>query len=665
MSEKVKKIIEIDVKANDKEVNQLDNSIKGTTASSATMGATGTAATGMMGAGAKGAAGSMLGLRASVTAVTTGMKTLRGAIIATGIGALVVIVYALVQAMTAGEAGQNKWAGVMNAFKIVTGKVMDAIAWLGDKIVQAMEMGGKVIGKFAQIATKAFDMVTFGIFKSNDALNKMNAKLDETIQKAKERAVLMGIADKTERELLVDRAKADRDIANLREKAVQKEKYTNAERKKYLKEANEISEAVTAKEIANAKRRLKIKKEENADSRSDKDALMEEAQLQANLINLETKKLNLKKRLNTEIVSIDQQEKAAEKSKQDSISKSRAQGESERAKASKTRRDKEIADAKAVADELVRIEKERIENIKNLERTLREQITKAEEDYFDGLSSKQQQEINKVSDKYFYLIEKAKEYNIDISILEEAQRVELAEINDKYSLLDAKKEKAKNDLKNEITLSDQEKELEALKSKSEQRLLIADGDKEMILLIAAQEAEERFKIDEKYAKQKKKLDQDNVNQKLSAIKNGLQLASNLASLFAGKDIRQQKRLFEFQKKANMASALIDTYKGAQSAYATTVGGPIIKGLAAGVAVTAGLMNVKKIANTEFQAPTPDTTPAPTSLSGGNVSTPSFNIVGNANQNQTDELQPQKVYVVSKDVTSQQELDRNQIATSSI
>ena len=187
----------------------------------------------------------------------------------------------------------------------------------------------------------------------------------------------------------------------------------------------------------------------------------------------------------------------------------------------------------------------------------------------------------------------------------------------------------------------------------------------MILLIAAQEAEERFKIDEKYAKQKKKLDQDNVNQKLSAIKNGLQLASNLASLFAGKDIRQQKRLFEFQKKANMASALIDTYKGAQSAYATTVGGPIIKGLAAGVAVTAGLMNVKKIANTEFQAPTPDTTPAPTSLSGGNVSTPSFNIVGNANQNQTDELQPQKVYVVSKDVTSQQELDRNQIATSSI
>lgn len=665
MSEKVKKVIEIDVKANDKDVNKLDNSIKGTTASAGTMGATGTAATGMMGAGAKGAAGSMLGLRASIKSVTMGMRTLRGAIISTGIGALVIVVVALVQAFTAGEAGQNKWAGVMNVFKIATGKVMDAVAWLGDKIVQAMEVGARVIEGFAQAATKAFDMVTFGIFKSNDALNNMNAKLDETIQKAKERAALMGLADKTERELLIDRAKADRDIANLREKAVQKEKYTNAERKKYLEEANKISEKVTSKEIENAKRRLKVKQEENKDSRSNKDALMEEAQLEANLINLETKKLNLKKRLNTEIVSIDQQEKASEKAKQSAISKSRAQGESERAKASKTAREKRIADAKAAADELVRIEEERIENIKNLELTLREQITKAEEEYFDGLSSKQQQEINKVSDKYFYLIEKAKEHKIDTSILEEAQRVELAEINDKYSLLDAKKEKEKNDLKKEITLSDQELELEALRSKSEQRLLIADGDKEMILLIAAQEAEERLKIDEKYAKQRRKLDQDNVNQKLSGIKDGLQLASNLASLFAGKDIKQQKRLFEFQKKANMASALIDTYKGAQSAYANTAGGVIIKGLAAGVAVTAGLMNVKKIANTEFKAPAPDTTPAPTSISGGNVSTPSFNIVGNANQNQTDELQPQKVYVVSKDVTSQQELDRNQIATSSI
>jgi hypothetical protein len=291
-------------------------------------------------------------------------------------------------------------------------------------------------------------------------------------------------------------------------------------------------------------------------------------------------------------------------------------------KTQKDNNSKELTEAEKQAAELVAIEAKRVEDAEKILADFKVTKQEAEKEYQDSLLDQQKQEELKVTEKYSVLIKAAEEYGLNTVILEEAQKAALKEITDRYDLKNLETERIKKNLKNELTLTEHQAEILALETQSAERIRIADGDKDLIVLIAAQEAEDRLKIDEKYAKQKKKLDQDSVDQKLSAIQSGLQLASNLASLFAGKSVREQKKLFEFQKKANMATALIDTYKGAQSAYASTVGGPIIKGLAAGVAVTAGLMNVKKIANTEFKAPTPDTTPAPTALSGGNVSTPS-------------------------------------------
>ena len=91
---------------------------------------------------------------------------------------------------------------------------------------------------------------------------------------------------------------------------------------------------------------------------------------------------------------------------------------------------------------------------------------------------------------------------------------------------------------------------------------------------------------------------------------------------------------------------------------------MIKGIAAGVAVAAGLANVKKIASTQFNAnstSTPSiTTPSITSPSTQQLSTPNFNVVGASGISQTENLQPVKAYVVSGDVTTAQALDRNRI-----
>lgn len=53
------------------------------------------------------------------------------------------------------------------------------------------------------------------------------------------------------------------------------------------------------------------------------------------------------------------------------------------------------------------------------------------------------------------------------------------------------------------------------------------------------------------------------------------------------------------KAAAIAATTINTYKGAQSAYADTPGGPIIKGIAAAIAVATGVMSVKKIISTKI------------------------------------------------------------------
>ena len=111
--------------------------------------------------------------------------------------------------------------------------------------------------------------------------------------------------------------------------------------------------------------------------------------------------------------------------------------------------------------------------------------------------------------------------------------------------------------------------------------------------------EDLKKINEEYRKEQKEAEKELREQRIDAILDTLSVISGITELFAGKSRKQQESAFKVQKAANIASALIDTYKGAAGAFASTPGGPVIKGLAAAAATVAGLLNVKKIANTKF------------------------------------------------------------------
>jgi hypothetical protein len=157
-----------------------------------------------------------------------------------------------------------------------------------------------------------------------------------------------------------------------------------------------------------------------------------------------------------------------------------------------------------------------------------------------------------------------------------------------------------------------------------------------------------------------------------------QIAQNDEKLRVKQEAIARKQ-FKVTKAFNIAMTIADTYMAAQKAYLSQMTfdptAPIRAKIAAGIAVASGLAKVAAISRTTFQSTAPST---PTniggggSLSGGGRSESSFNIVGGrtkedallgAIQAQFD--QPLKAYVVSGDVTSQQELDRVIVSSSSL
>ena len=148
--------------------------------------------------------------------------------------------------------------------------------------------------------------------------------------------------------------------------------------------------------------------------------------------------------------------------------------------------------------------------------------------------------------------------------------------------------------------------------------------------------------------------------------------ANLAELFAGESKEQQKKAFKVQKAANIAQATVDTFSSAIAAYKSQasipVVGPVLGGIAAAAAVSAGLLNIKKISQQRFESGGgTDGGGADFAPSGGGAQAPQFNVVGDSGINQLASLQqePVQAFVVSGEVTTAQALDRNRVQNATL
>lgn len=526
----------------------------------------------------------------SIGSVTKGFKSLRVAIIATGIGALIVAITSVTAAFKASEEGQNKFTKFFTQIKVVIGNVTDLLADFGMAIINVFS------GNFKE-AKKNIDAVVDGIKNFGEETKK-------EIEAAGKLADARAKADKQERELLVERAEASRKVAELREKAADKENVTAAERIKALEEASQIEQDITNKEIENAKLRFEAKKAENALSKSTKEDLDEEAALQAEVIRLETARLKLQKSLTAEITT--------------------------------AKREQTAETNKAANDE-----KKKLKELEDFRLKIRDATAISE-------AEKRELELEKIKEHYQKLL--------DNELINNEQKLEV------QAALD-----------------------EALKAK---QAAFDQEDKDRKDKIAADDAaREQEKIDKETAleEQRKQLREDNFNNavKLAGEETKLGKALLLAKqlLLAKEFVMDAKAQIQNAKKnvadaqVKLGSASTDV-SGSVAKAANTAPPPfnipfILTAIATGASVISAVKSA--VSSTKAAAAAAGAGGGGASLQTTPItpasSPPAFNVVGQGGASQLAAAiggqPPVRAFVVSNDVTSAQELDRNIIEGASI
>ena len=287
----------------------------------------------------------------------------------------------------------------------------------------------------------------------------------------------------------------------------------------------------------------------------------------------------------------------------------------------------------------------------NRKEALRREEIAAEEAFFDeynaALLTQQQTEEQAVTDKYFKLIEGATQYGLDITKLEEQQQQEINKIQNKYAV-----ERIQKQLDNAQFIFDQfsalndafsaleDARIQNMQSRANDELSALDAKHKAELENTNLTAEQRKAIDQNYAEAKYQIELKNFNA-LEAIK---------------------KRQFERDKILRIGQAAIDTAAAIVKGIAQFGPPPSPAGIAAiASAALIGATQIAAIASTKYQSGT-----APTFDTGGGVSAGAGSAAlggqnANTNTQQTDltglaaeqSAGVNQVYVLESDITSTQ------------
>jgi len=737
----------------------------------------------------KATGGLISGFTGSLTAIKSvvkGFKTLKFAIISTGIGALVIVVSSLIAAFKSSEEGANKFSKILGIIGTFTDNLIDRLADLGEAIISAFENPKKTlksfvksfenlvirkfeaflesIGLIGSALKKVFSLdfdaaledASKGFSKLNEEFNVLaiTAKavgeatkelIKEDIDEAKRAAKVAddrAKALKLERELLVERSVLENKIAQLRLKSRQEEQFSAAERKQALLDAQKLEEGLLAKETEVLVLRRDAQVEENTFARSNITNLDKEAQAIAAVNRQSALRLNQQRTTQRELNTLNKQIQAEEKKR--ATEKQKIIDDEQKATQAaidlEAQRIRLLSDseanllieqkkfnAKSIENELDRLKelqsidkleekiqlgrlqktidlakkgtKERTTAIINFNKAKQkfeqQEITRAKE--IEAVKSKlqdeelakekqqqdllnqlkndaQQQEIAKLIEQYDAKFQLALG-NIELEkALEEQKQIDLKAIRDKYDAI-AKEEKDKEDEEKKAKRdADIQFTVDTLTQAADVISQFAQMNQEKFEALNAGVIEQQEELSQKI------LDNENLTNKqkeqqiaqLNAVKQRELDANN----------KRAEKAFKVQQAASIASALASTYLAAVQAYQSQFvpipdpSSPIRGGIAAGLAVAAGLANVAQIKKQKFEAASfaPIQVPSQSVSSGGAgggggagtspSQAPQFNVVGQSGFNQVagalGQQGPVQAFVVSGDVTTAQELENNTI-----
>lgn len=262
-------------------------------------------------------------------------------------------------------------------------------------------------------------------------------------------------------------------------------------------------------------------------------------------------------------------------------------------------------------------------------------------------------------------------FQLSINKINEDAAAKSKEAREKKAEEDKKKDeelKARIARNNQLIKEQEDEEAQAfLDKKAAKEKAINDGlDK----LRAA--ADEEIRINnEKNAKKEKDDAEREARQKLRVeagvelTRQSLKLTADIVSAFAKEDEASQRKAFEINKKVQLALATIEMIKGVQSAFTSAQGSPftaVFPGypyVQAAMAAAYGLMNIRKISQTQFQGGggAAGGMEGAAGGAGGAMSAPLQGGVNNTstmleNLGQQQEQKPIKAYVLQTDVASE-------------
>ena len=571
----------------------------------------------------------------SIKAVNMGFKSMKLAIISTGIGALVVVLGSLAAAFKTSEEGQNKFNKLSTVMGAIVGNLVDLLADLGEKLIAAFENPqqalkdfaklikdnivnrfegllelipqlGKAVkllfeGEFAEagkVAINANAKIVLGVENITEKVEEAIVATQDFIKEQEEEgklaakvADMRAKADKIERELLVNRSKLESDIALLRLKARQEDEFSAEVRRAALLEAQELEDQLLNQEKAALVLRRDAQLQENEFSRSNKENLDKAAQATAEVNRLVARRADIARTLQRELNTINNQIEAEDK---------------------------------RLTDE----ERKRLEDI-------------------EALKQKQLQEEIKKEEQQFNLLQ-------------------------------------------ELTNTAQEQEIFKLTQQYDKKFELAVGNAELEKALAEQQANDISAINKKFD-DKRVADNKAANDKIKANEQALQdskfqLASSalnsisaLANLVAQDNEQKAKAAFNINKAVGIAQVGINTSQAIMKAAAETTDFTPIQALRTANMVAmgvAGALQIAMIAKQKFQ-PQGGSTPPPSTSSTGSLGRgtsapsqpPSFNVVGQSGFNQIagalNQQGPVQAFVVAGEVTTQQQLDNAIVSTATL
>jgi hypothetical protein len=587
---------------------------------------------------AGGAVASFNKFKGAVMSVVTGFKSLKFAIIATGIGALLVGILAVKTAFTSSEEGQNKFAKILGVIGALTGNLFDLLADLGEIIISVFENPKQALLNFRDLITQnitnrfesildtlgflstAFKKVFSGDFSGAledakkagisyvDSLTGVKNSIDrvsesvknfakEQVEDAKGAAKVADMrakADKIERELIVKRSKLESEVALLRLKARQEDEFGTKERKEALLEAQELENQLLADQTEYLILRKDAQVLENTFSRSNKENLTKEAEAIAAVNRQVAQRANVARQLQRELNTIQGQIETENKAKES---------------AQKVIDDKKIADDKLLNESEIKDAK----TLADLKNDIRDASAVTDEE-------KRVLELQKVTEHYDKLIELAKLNNISTIDLETAKGIATTGIEKQ---VDEEKIKSKENVLNALVgLAGAESALGKAGIIAKQLLLT----KELLIDLGFIKSKATKTI---------------VSANLDAASSGASVATGFSKTLALGFPAAIPALIGY---AGAAVGIISSVKSA-------VGGA--KSVASSIGGSSGS------SPSSPSVPTVASTP------------PSFNVVGSSDTNQLasaiggQSQKPIKAFVVSSDVSTSQELDRNIITEAGI